>query len=573
MLFVAALVVFVLGALPVKNCFLALSAWAVVAFGLLRPASAELKPVVVVSVAGYDAILSDVDYIAGVVGNQQVNAASIDGILKFFTGGKGADMIDRKAPWGFALLGEGTDFQPLVFLPIKDYENLVTVMNNFGSKIQDEDDDIKSVQVPQAPIKPIKMYMKHQTGYVYFSHQTEALKTLPADPTVYLGTLPKEYDIGVRAFVQNVPEDLRDKAIGALRQGVEQNLRQSPGEDDNAFAMRKKLLESQLAQLETVIKELDTFTFGVNIDSVAKAVFLDMSLTGKPGSEIANRPATTSSFAGFLQANAGLTGNLTAKLTSQEIAQYQAMIQTAGNAINNDLDKDSNLNEAAKTQVKTLLADLLDIAAKTVQTGKLDGGGSVAFVDKNVSAFAGAGVHDGKAVDKLLKKILEIDEVRKDLRDVKLDTADHNGVTFHQIGIPVPDAKAQDIFGDTLTLTFGIGDKAVYLAAGKDGIQSIKSGIDASTAAGNAKLDPFSLNLAAAAIANFAASVNNEPGAEMAAQTLKSSEGKDHIIVTAKEIPNGGMMRIQIDEGIIRLGAAMAGAVRGGGARALNPPL
>jgi hypothetical protein len=193
----------------------------------------------------------------------------------------------------------------------------------------------------------------------------------------------------------------------------------------------------------------------------------------------------------------------------------------------------------------------------------------VAFGEKTVSAFAGAGVHEGKAVEKLVKKIVDL--YRAELRDVKLDTAEHNGVTFHQIGIPVPEAKAQEIFGDTLTLTFGIGDKAVYFAAGKDGIQSIKSGIDASTAAGNAKLDPFSFNLAAAAMANFAASVNDEPGAEFAAKTLKDSEGKDHIIVTGKEIPNGGTLRIQIDEGIIRLGGAM-GARRGGG-RALNPPL
>ena len=552
-----------------KNCFLALSAWALVAFGLMRPAAAEMKPVVVVSIAGYDAILSDVDYIGGVIGQPQVNAASINAVLNIFTGGKGADMIDRKAPWGFALLGEGTEFQPLVFLPIKDYENLITVMGNFQAKVTDEEDGVKSVRVPQAPFT---LYMKHQTGYVYFSHLIANLKSLPADPTTYLGTLHKEYDIGVRAFVQNVPEEMRSDAVRMIRSGVEQNLRQSPGEDDNAFQMRKKLLESQLEQLETVIKELDTFTIGLNIDSVAKAVFLDMSLTGKPGSDIASRPATTSSFAGFLQANAGVTGNFTAKLTPQEITQYQAMIQTAGNAINNDLDKDGNLNETAKTQVKTLLADLLDILNKTVQTGKVDGSGSVAFGDKTLSAFAGTAVHDGKAVERLLKKVLEIDDVKAELRDVKFDVAEHGGVKFHQLGIPVPDAKAQEIFGDTLTLTFGIGDKAVYFAAGKDGIQSIKSGIDASTAAGNAKLDPFSLNLAAAAVANFAASVNEQPGAEMAAKTLKDSEGKDHIIITAKEIPNGGMMRIQVDEGILRLGGALRGAL-GGRRGALNPPL
>jgi hypothetical protein len=296
-----------------------------------------------------------------------------------------------------------------------------------------------------------------------------------------------------------------------------------------------------------------------------------MSFTGKPGSIIASRPTTTSGFAGFLQANAGLTANVTSKLSPQEITQNVAMLGSLGEMLNKEIDRDNNLEDGAKTQAKQLLSDLLDIVSKTIETGKIDGGGSVAFGSKTISVFAGAAVYDGKAVEKLVKKIVDL--YRAELRDVKLDTADHNGVKFHQIGIPVPEAKAQEIFGDTLTLTFGIGDKAVYFAAGKDGIQSIKSGIDASAEAGNAKLDPFSLNFAAAAVANFAASVNGQPGVEMAAKSLKDSEGKDHIIVTAKEIPNGGMMRIQVDEGILRLGAAMRGAAMGGRRGALNPPL
>ncbi len=548
-----------------KNCFLALSAFALVALGLVRPATAEPKPVVVVSISSYDSLLSDVDYIGGVIGQQQANAASIDGLLKFFTGGKGADMLDRKAPWGFAVLGEGTDFQPLVFLPVKDYDALQTVLGNFQAKIEDEADGIKSVMMQQAPVK---IYMKQQTGFVFFANSSETLKTLPADPIALLGTLPKEYDIGVRAFVQNVPEELRNDWISLIRSGMEQGLRQSPGEDENAFAMRKKLVESQMGQLEMVFKDLDTFTLGVNIDSVAKAIFLDLGMTGKPGSLIASRPTTTSGFAGFLQANAGLTANLTSKLSPEEVTQQVATIRSLGDVLNKEIDRDENLDDAAKTQAKQLLTDVIAIVSKTVETGKIDAAGSVAFADKTISAFAGTGVYDGQAVEKLVKKVVDL--YRAELRDVKLDTAEHNGVKFHQVGIPVPEAKAQEIFGDTLTLTFGIGDKAVYFAAGKDGIQSIKSGIDASTAAGSAKLDPFSLNVAAAAIANFAASVNDEPGAEMAAKTLKDSEGKDHIIITGKEIPNGGMFRVQIDEGILRLVAAMRGAL---GGRELNPAL
>ncbi len=195
--------------------------------------------------------------------------------------------------------------------------------------------------------------------------------------------------------------------------------------------------------------------------------------------------------------------------------------------------------------------------------------------DKSLNAFAGATVADGKSVENLVKKVVEA--ARSELRDVKLDMGEHGGVKLHQVSVPLPpEEKVQNVLGDTLTLTVGIADKAVYVAAGKDGLNQLKTAIDASTKAGQTKLDMLSLNAAATPMVTLAKSMDDgNPGLEAVAGSLKDAAGKDRILVTSTEIANGSRMRIQIDEGIIRimgLAARLAPGRRGGAGGGFGPP-
>ncbi len=115
-----------------KKCYLAIMAVLAMWLGSTQPVAAEAKPVVMVSIAGFDAVMADVDYMGSLVGNGQVNAAQIEGAFKIFTAGKGGDLFDRKAPWGMVMLNEGSEFYPQVFLPIKDKEGFYMVIKNFS---------------------------------------------------------------------------------------------------------------------------------------------------------------------------------------------------------------------------------------------------------------------------------------------------------------------------------------------------------------------------------------------------------------------------------------------------------
>ncbi|MGC4006017.1 MAG: hypothetical protein QM811_24010 [Pirellulales bacterium] len=318
--------------------------------GSVAVARAQGKPVFVVSVAGYDAVMADIDYLGAVVGQNRVNSAQIEGGFKLFTGGKGPDMIDRKAPWGFAVLTAGSeDFHSLVFLPIKDFDGFLTVAGNFGNAPSDEENGVKSMQFRGGP----QVYFKPQNGFVYFSDKLAALKTLPADPVALLGGLPKDYDIGLRAHVQNVPTEQRKQWMGFIRQGMEQGLRRNQDEDENAFAMRKKLVESQMVQFEKAINELETLSVGLNIDGAAKNVALEAAVVAKPGSDIATHPSTTSRFGGFMQADAGVTGNITMKVAADEIKRSEEGIAAFREAAMRQIEKDPKFDEDARRKRRT----------------------------------------------------------------------------------------------------------------------------------------------------------------------------------------------------------------------------
>ena len=83
--------------------------------------------------------------------------------------------------------------------------------------------------------------------------------------------------------------------------------------------------------------------------------------------------------------------------------------------------------------------------------------------------------------------------------------------------------------------------------------------------------------LSATPIAKFIAEVADEEMAKqmaaMAASVLEKSAGKDHLILTSRAIPNGAAVRLEMEEGLLRLigslgnmmGMMMGGAAGGPG--------
>jgi hypothetical protein len=475
--------------------------------------------------------------------------------------------LDKKKPWGGVVLADGAGaIKFLVFLPVSDVKGLVNAFAGppFSFSAMDAGNGVLQIQGPA----PIPAFAKTQGNYTFFSQSPTDLADLPQNPEALLGGLNKDYDFAVRAFVQNVPEGFRDQIVGGLRMGMQMNLqRPNPGEDPQAFALRKQLVEEQLKQMDQLFKELDTFTLGAKIDGAAKTAHLDIGVTVTPTGEMAKQLAAIGSLstnhAGFLMPEAAFNMTVVTSMSGQEIAQANAMIKTFGEQAQTQIDKEASFpNDEVRKNAKAIVADLFSVAERTIGTGKIDFGATVLLAPQSATFVAGGSVADGATVEAALKKF--IDMAKNELPEVKLNAGKLDGITLHSMSIPIPDADAQKAFGQSADVVVGIGDKTVHVAFGRDATDALKKVVSASSAARS--VPPFQMIASLTPILNFANSIEPDPTVANVAQTLAATPGKDHVSLVANVEKNGFIYRLKAEEGVLRaIGAAARSAIPLGG--------
>ncbi|HEV3415370.1 MAG TPA: hypothetical protein VG056_01090 [Pirellulales bacterium] len=525
--------------------------------------SAQDKPVAILSVASYDTLQADLEFVGQLADAPDLDK-SLDGIIALVTRGQGLKGLDKSKPLGLAVFMDGQTPKGFAFLPIADLKGFLALFPQVN--VQDSDGTLE-IQGPNGP----PGYATQKGSWAFISNDKDTLKSAPADPEKLLGDLSKDYAIAVQFNVQNVPADLRENATQIFRAGVEVGLQQKPGEDDIAYEFRKKMAQAQLKQMETLIKDLDQFTVGWAIDPAAKTTNLDISLTAIATSPIAKQFAemanVKSDFGGFLLPDAAVTLNVCSKFDQADADQAIALIQTARTKANESIDNDSTIpNDEGKKSAKEVVGQLLDVAEHTVKAGKLDGGAALTMEPNALSFAAGGFVKDGPSLEAAVKKLVALGAADPNFPVVKFDIENHNGIKMHSIAIPMNDDNAKKVFGDTMDVYLGIGAESAYVAFGKNSLTLLKSIIDKPAATGQ-KNYPFQLNVALTPILEFINSTNPNPGAMMAAQLLSATPGKDHIRLTASVITNGVNYRISAEEGVLKAigaGATMASGMAGG---------
>ena len=109
-----------------------------------------MKPVVVVSLAGYDELMSDVDFLGQVTGLPMLSATMVEQSLNMATQNQGLKGLDKKKPWGGAVMTDGADFRFVVFAPVSDVKALVEAFAGppFGFSATDAGNGVVQVQGP-----------------------------------------------------------------------------------------------------------------------------------------------------------------------------------------------------------------------------------------------------------------------------------------------------------------------------------------------------------------------------------------------------------------------------------------
>ncbi len=522
---------------------------------LCHAADSAAKPLVTVSFAGYDKLVADIGAIGKMGGNpnlgKQLEMMAL--MLPQGEGSKGPLSLDTKQPWGAVVFG-GSETQYYAFLPANDIKPMMEL-----AKAQ-SGHDIKSEKgIYEIPIGEKTMFATQKGDWAYIADSKETLGKIDKDPAALLGDLPKKYNLAIRASVKNMPKEYRDQLLAQLRAGMESGMQQATGEDAEAFAVRLNVAKQGVQQLTTMMNDLDDVLIGWNIDAKSKSTYLDLEFTAQSGSKLAAQFAEVklgkTQFAGLQLPNAAVTFSATGVITDEKVAQAKANLTSVRKTIAKEL-QNQGLGEEDLKLAKQLLGDVISVLEKTIESKKTDAGASLILDPAAVTLVAGATIVDGDKLEKVYKKVAE--EVKKSGDVVKLTDETYQGVKLHIVSIPTPDQKLAPMVGDTLDVVVGIaGDKA-YLAAGRDAVKTLKKALKpAKSAAADKEVPPLQVTLALKPIAKFLSEVGEDEqvktSAEMLAGLLEKVKDKDRITITSSPVKNGVRVRLEIEEGILKV--------------------
>jgi len=531
-------------------------------------AAGGLKPLVTVAFSGYDELLADIDFIGKLAGNPNLSKMAEAGVT-LATRGQGLVGLDTKRPWGVVVRTDGQQFPVLVYLPVSDYKKLLDLLGQQGMELKAAGGGVTEIATPARPV-----FVAEKGGWAIAADSPTALAGAAADPLALLGDLPKNYDLAIRASVKNIPEVFRNMFVGQFLKGATEGMGRMPNESDEDFTLRTGVAKQMIEQVRLAINQLDDLLLGLNIDRSAGTAHLDVEVTAQPNTKLAAQFAqmkdTESNFAGFDLSGAAVTANWAGTLSEGQIAQAKGNLAALRERVQKQL-KSQGLGAEREKLATELLTDLLQVVEETIEKGKNDGGMVLLLEPGAVNLAVGSIIANPPKLEAVVKRLVA--EISKEEPEVgkliKLDAEQYQGIRFHTATIPVQDENAAKAVGKTVEVVVGIGEGSVYFAAGSSSATVLKQAIDKSKASAGKQVAPVRVVVALTPIARFVSQVADDARAKNVAAfmagILQQAEGKDHVILVTKPIPNGSRTRLELEQGVLKAIGSL-GQMAGGGA-------
>ncbi len=552
-----------------KIVSLALAVALVFGMGVSHLRAAETKPIAALAVASYDDLVSDVNFVGKLVDRPQLGAG-LEGLLAMVTQGKGLAGVDKSRTCGVIVqASDENNVTAYAFVPVTDFKEALDLLKLYFTV--DSQGDVQKL-TPKDGKKPA--YVKQQGDWALFADKPEVLAQAGDHPAALLGNLKKEYIVAGRLFLANVPEGLRKKFWGQINQGLQKDAAQHENESNEAYANRKKVVEQLQSYAHRVCGDLDQIVFGWGLDRTAGNTFVDVSVTAKADTETAIEmdlaAKASTNLAGFRATGAALSYAWAGIMPAAKQQIAASVIEALRDKALADIEKKQP--EEKRAVIKEVFNDGADLLQKIVKSGRADGAVSVLLAPDAATGLMAGYVADGELLDKMLHTIAKA--AIKDHPEVEqfitFDAEKLGAVRFHKISIPLPPdtqnrEQAVKLIGETIDIVIGVGKENAYVAAGRDAAAKLKKAIDESHEIGAKTVLPVEISIAGRPIAGFVAALgkpNDRPKAERVATELEKTEGKDHILLTVKPISNGIRMRLEVEEGLLRL----VGAIGFGGA-------
>lgn len=524
-------------------------------------AETEMKPIAVVSIAGYDALKTDVDTIGKLCGNPKL-VEGFEATLKEMTQGKGLAGLDTKRPLGIACFprpGDSPNLPKAItygFLPVTDLKGLMEVAKGnpqFASSIN-LNGDVYEITRPGCP----PTCVKQMGDWAVFTIVPSDLAGAPADLPNLLGDLPKQYDLAIRFLVKNLPETLRQDGIARLQSAADHIKLPVPGGTSQ--------LKQAIPLLAKALDNVDEATLGVKIDSRSKKAHLDIKVVAKSGTKLADKFAaikeTKTAFAGVRLPDAAVLVTQTQSLVDDDVAQVKMSLDMSQKMLPGMLAR-NGLSEDQVSLISKFSEDVFDVLKETFEAKKIDLAVACLLEPESATVVGGATVANGEKLEKALQKLA--DELKKTdsekAESFKIAAKTYNDLHIHYLSLPTPDQRLVPAVGDPMKVVLATSSDRVWFAIGRNTAKTMKKVIDDSKNAGSPEAPASETRVSLGKLAKFiGATIDCEmvkKPVERIVAALEKSGDKDHVAITTSAIESGMQLRIEFEEGAIQSLAAI----------------
>ncbi|MCM2370212.1 hypothetical protein [Aporhodopirellula aestuarii] len=508
------------------------------------------EPVVVVTIGSVNQLTQDLNYLSGALGQPQF------GGMFAMMAGTFTQGVDTSQPVGILVpLVDGTP-EPIALVPTSDVKTVLKRLEAQTGPADELDDGTLVVAIGANTV-----FIRQMGNWAVLARNRSVLDRVPADPSSVISQMGSDYDIAIRLDMQQIPAAVRDALIGQLRQGFDQAMSRQGDEAASA----REYAEQSMEQLEQVISQTDDLMVGVDIDATGRRIVVDASFTAIPGTKLARvyseQKPVPSAYSMVVRDDAAGYFHAAASISPETIETARGSIENAMKMVGTMLGQSNRLSESEINEATDVVKRLADLALSSYEEGKVDAGALLLTDAGSMKFVMGCFVADGGEAASIVKDIANKLQGRGDAPRFEFDRDTYKGVTMHLVEAEVPakEDEVRKIFGDTVRVHIGTGEKAVYVALGDQSIDLMKEMIDGagSPVAPSDDLARFELNLMP--ILQFAQSVEPNDAIASMIDALSRADDAGTLRVVSKAIDNGQRSSIVLGDGLLR---AIGGAIR-----------
>ncbi|CAN0471533.1 unnamed protein product, partial [Hapterophycus canaliculatus] len=223
------------------------------------------------------------------------------------------------------------------------------------------------------------------------------------------------------------------------------------------------------------------------------------------------------------------------------VEQAKGSLENAMKMAGQALGQIDQLSEDEVDEATDVIRRISDLVVKSYEEGKFDAG-AVLLTDESTMQFAlGTFVSDGSEAATIVKDVARKLEGRGDAPRFEFDRDTYKGVVLHLVEADIPKEadELRKIFGDTVRVHLGTGEKSLYAALGDASIPLMMEMIDGAAneaAPAGDSLGQFELNLMP--ILQFAQSIESNDAILAMIDSLSRASDLGTLRVVSNSIDN-----------------------------------